>query len=326
MAINLNEILLTNSPYFLTYNKAASTFDYVVLTLVQTLPNGSIDTLDSPDAMTLVAYKINQTDDFVKIDISEYIKRYLNPMPDYTFFYSSSPKFSNEIIYWTYRFDAYKIDNTNRVERIYGNNRGATLGYGFYSEGVNPSLQSTTIVDNTNRFSNAKFKTFNVNLDINQNLRDGGINRSITTNYMPTCTGKYNGKQILFLNKAGIFDSFIFPKSHSRSLKTKAENYYKSQDSTNFNSNFHNKVEVNKNAQVQWQFNTDLLDNYNVKVLEELIVSDRYFLVDYEKEGFIPLLLTSTDFDQKTRINDRGKMNYTLTFDEASDYKNNVKI
>lgn len=326
MAVKLNEILLTNSPYFLSYNNIASAFDYVVLRLIQTLPNGSRAVLESNDVMKLVAYKVNQSDDFVKIDISDYIKRYLNPMPDYSFFYSSTPKFSNEIIYWTFCFDAYKIDNPIRVERIYGNNRGATLGYGLYKEGVNPSLPSTLIIDNSNRFSNTKFRTFNLNLSLNPTLRDGGIVRSLTTDYMPVCTGKYNGKQILFLNRAGVYDSFLFPKSHNRSLKTRSENYYKMQDSSNFNPNYHNKVDINKNALVEWSFNTDLLDNYNVKVLEELIVSERYFLVDYEKEAFIPLLLTSTDFDQKKRINDRSKMNYTLNFEEASDYKNNVKI
>lgn len=326
MSINLNDIVLTNSPFYLTYSKAASTFDYVILKLNKTLPNGSNNVVDNPDAMVLTAYKVNQTDDFVNIEISDYIKRYLNPLPDFTFFTSVSPKISNEIIYWTYRFEAYKIGFTDPIDVVNGFNCGATLGYGYYSQGVNPKLPSAVLIDNQKRFSNAKFRTFNIEIDLNNTISDGGIVRTLTSDYMPVCTGKYKGKQVLFLNRFGVYDSFIFPKAHSRSLKSRAENYYKNQNSAGFSPISQNKMELNKNASVEWSLNTDLLDDYNVKIIEELIVSDRYLLVDYDKESFIPLLLKTSDFEQKTRINDKAKRNYTLIFEEATDYKNNVKI
>ncbi|MFP3813880.1 hypothetical protein, partial [Bacillus sp. SIMBA_005] len=81
-------IVLTNSPFYLKYTKAASTFDYVILKLNKTLPNGSNNVVNDHDAMVLTAYKVNQADDFVNIEISDYIKRYLNPLPDFTFFTS----------------------------------------------------------------------------------------------------------------------------------------------------------------------------------------------------------------------------------------------
>jgi hypothetical protein len=57
--------------------------------------------------------------------------------------------------------------------------------------------------------------------------------------------------------------------------------------------------------------------------LEEVLASDRHYIIDYSINKFIPINLLDMEYVEKSGIND--KVQYTLKFEEANDYLNNIK-
>jgi hypothetical protein len=74
---------------------------------------------------------------------------------------------------------------------------------------------------------------------------------------------------------------------------------------------------------VNW-LNTDLLDDSNVQFIEEVLASDRHYIIDYSINKFIPINLLDMEYVEKSGINDKAKIQYTLKV-WANDYLNNIK-
>jgi hypothetical protein len=54
--------------------------------------------------------------------------------------------------------------------------------------------------------------------------------------------------------------------------------------------------------------------------LEEVLASDRHYIIDYSINKFIPINLLDMEYVEKSGINDKAKIQYTLKFEEANDY------
>jgi hypothetical protein len=101
-----------------------------------------------------------------------------------------------------------------------------------------------------------------------------------------------------------------FQKHLKRSIKFKSETDTRlSPTPYSIIHHQHTKVVTNKVGTVNWTFNTDLLDDSNVQFIEEVLASDRHYIIDYSINKFIPINLLDMEYVEKSGINDKAKYN-----------------
>lgn len=335
------EILLVGSPHYISYSQLPL-FEGI-LDVKLYIWSGAYTEIPATPTYNL---KVNSS----YVEIGDYIKDFLNPQPNSSYF-TATPTNFKECINVYYEYDVWNELNEN-LGTVKSNLKLATLGYGLFSEGANPilninpidkllTIDSTLVtIDSTqytqdngsNRslFDHSKLFHKTTELIYNGLLNDNSVSsddlvvRELTSDFIPVCGGKYKGRHIMYLNNNGFLDTFSFPFAENRKLKIKNDSYTRLISNPNKYNTFHaSKVHLNKEITVEWTMNTGILNTYNVGIIEEIVNSDRHWLIDYENQAFIPLIITTSNFDEKTRENDRGKIQYTLVF-EQGDYKNDM--
>lgn len=333
-------ILLAKSPIFITYTNEITDFNNMTVKLW--VWSGLIAEKPLSPTYDLIAYKNRQSADSLSIEISDYISPLIEPLPTSNFFTTESVGDFGEFINVQYQIDSYNYDNltgdNEDVETIVSPVLLASLGYGFVNQMASPKIEinDDKLIDNSKRISIENLIHYDVELVSSSDTSTAVVNRTFTTNFKSICTKGYKPRQVLFLNKNGLIDSFTFPRVSSQKLKYTSDKFNKTASLNNSNSvndvlaynykisNNFNTI-FNKNGNVEWIFNTDNLDEFNVDVIEQLYLSERHWLVDYEYNSFIPIQLTDDTFERKTAIKDRGKMNYTIKFIESNDYIQNIR-
>lgn len=158
------------------------------------------------------------------------------------------------------------------------------------------------------------------------------VNDQPTLRYEIICEPKYNVIDCLFINKWGCWDSFSFIKKSMQKLAITSSRYKKnigfvdrgalgtSTPKYSYSLTDHQNVQYNKNGIKSITVNTGFVDESFNLLLEEMMLSERvYLIIDDVVE---PVVLNTQNVDFKTSVNDK-LINYELEFNFAYNAINN---
>jgi hypothetical protein len=205
-------------------------------------------------------------------------------------------------------------------------------GYGEFSEGINPTLPSTTMQSNTD-----VYLPFNTASYIPQNLLSSKAPISTTDTSVTLITGqvftihrvcdtKFGSTKVTFVNKFGALQEMYFFFKQQETVNVSSENYKSNlvtnTDPATYDITRHQVSTYNVNAKEAISLNTPFVtDNYNL-ALEELLLSEHIWLT---KDGTTyPIAPKTKSLQKKTSVNDR-LVQYTMEFEYAFDKINNVR-
>ena len=156
---------------------------------------------------------------------------------------------------------------------------------------------------------------------------------------------KYPVQKITFLNRWGALQDLFFHKKSINSLEATRENFNRSifkarsvsleegegegedcQETVTFNSystTAHAKKVHNANGTESVVLNSGFVDERMNVYFEELMVSEYMWLTD-DSNVIYPVCITDSSFTKKTSLNDR-LINYTMNFEKAFDFVNNIR-
>ena len=155
---------------------------------------------------------------------------------------------------------------------------------------------------------------------------------------------KYPVHKITFLNRWGSLQDLFFHKKSTNSLEASRENFNRSifkarsvsledpeegedcQETVTFNSystTAHAKKVHNANGTESTTLNSGFVDERMNVYFEELMVSEYMWLTD-DSNVIYPVCITDSSFTKKTSLNDR-LINYTMNFEKAFDFVNNIR-
>lgn len=328
--ITYNDIILAGSPFYITYTAATSLYDYAVIQLW--VWDGLVLAKPVLPTYTLTVSRATNDQQTVYANIQDYLSDMIDPLP-HPFWFNSAMAIGidcREFVNVQWKVKSYKRNpgTTDTLHEEYESPRAvATLGYGYYEDGSNPQVDSQDVVQGGVKFMTQGLNTYYAKItNFEQQGTYDMVSRLPDNTGKISCPGINKPYQILFLNKNGIMDSFNFPKASKRNIKFSGEKYsVLPTHPYNHDIRRHTTISQNRNGKVVWEFNTDLLDEPNVYLIEELLASSRHWLADYENERFIPLTLTDDDFEVKSSVRNMAKMQYTVKFEQAAEYINNVK-
>jgi hypothetical protein len=152
------------------------------------------------------------------------------------------------------------------------------------------------------------------------------INKQPVLRYEIICEPKYNVIDCLFINKWGCWDSFSFIKKSMQKLAITSSQYKRSvgfvdrgplgtsTPKYSYSLTDHQKVQYNKNGIKSITVNTGFVDESFNLLLEEMMLSERvYLIIDDVVE---PVVLNTQNVDFKTSVNDK-LINYEVGFEFA---------
>lgn len=325
--ITETDYILARSPYYVVYSATASSYDYCVIDL--SIWTGSIYDVPADPTYNLTVYKSKASNEDVYADISDYIKGYLDPIINTDWL--SGTVSVVETCWVKYKVTSYKISAGVglQYEEVFSPIKVATLGYGYHEQGANPSLDSMILVDPTEHYS---ANNFNYTVSINSSSYDTSTNiirdpyLSVISASKTLCSGEHNLYEIAFLNKCGVFDTFLFTRASKRILNITSNDYQFFQESPyNFSTNISTSKILDSNGVEEWTLNTDLLDESQNEYLQQLFQSDRWFLLDYSRGLVIPVLLSDKKFEPKYSLYEMAKIQWTLKFKSANSKINDIR-
>ena len=165
---------------------------------------------------------------------------------------------------------------------------------------------------------------------------------TITLQEVEEC--KYPVQKITFLNRWGALQDLFFHKKSTNSLEASRENFNRSifkarsvslsdpesgtdcEETVTFNTystTAHAKKVHNANGTESITLNTGFVDERMNVYFEELMVSEYMWLTD-DSNVIYPVCITDSSFTKKTSLNDR-LINYTMNFEKAFDFVNNIR-
>jgi hypothetical protein len=152
----------------------------------------------------------------------------------------------------------------------------------------------------------------------------GGTTRW-TGYFKPQCEPKYQPVTVDFVNRYGSWSRIFFQKAKKRSINVKANEYKFNPNTIPYISQDVRQIqEFNINATETIKLNTGWVNDGYAKVLQQLMLSEKVLLCDYENNtDYAPVKVKTKSLQKQTGLNN-GMMNYTLDFDFAYDMINNV--
>tara|TARA_R100000541_G_scaffold21725_1_gene31663 strand:- start:360 stop:1337 length:978 start_codon:yes stop_codon:yes gene_type:complete len=223
-------------------------------------------------------------------------------------------------------------------------------GYGTFMEGINPTISSSewliekdVIKDGyyfyaplgvsgvvpvltSNVLSYTAFDASNP-----QTISLGGV----LVNIIRVSCSKYgNGNKITFVNKYGALqDLWFFLKSVKTTTSTKetynANTITLNGSSATYSVNSPTKAVFNKSANQKIILSSGYYPEGVNPFFEDLMLSKQIWLTqpnpyDLSTEQIVPVIINTSSFTYKTSLNDK-LIDYTMEFDMAFDYINNVR-
>lgn len=326
--VNTTGFIKVNSPYFITYSDSKQ-YDKVELEL-RMWSGGLLSRPLNPN-YKLSKYKSKSSDTQVDFNISNLIKSFINPQLDYNWG-STATNLDNvfdESIWVEYQMigllDVLDIDGnpTGGVLLVdtNSNRKIATLGYGYFEEGSNPTVNITDMTPQTNFISLVDPEYLTVGAT-GATLIEKTILR---TKYSSrgVCEGLNQTYQVVYLNKEGVFEGFSFPKASKKTITSKTDKYNRLLNNPkNYSTIQHTSKVLNKTENMSYRLNTSLLKEIDVQKIQELIQSEKHYL--YTNGIIIPVVLKDSTFEIKNSLYNRARIQYTLEFDAANEIKNNI--
>lgn len=325
--LNVASVILTESPFYLTYSSAEQ---YAAATFRMWVHTGTINNyslLASP-TYQFTKNKLLSTDTDVSINIADFVNGLLKPKLDETWFTSGSTFSTNfdEVMFVHYEIEGF----TSTGESVSTDNGDliAVKGYGYFNQGPNPRLSSDVLSDMSNSYLSEGNKAWlaELNLPATSATTTSNIITRTAISGETECSGKYEPYQIVYLNKNGVFEGFSFPKLSRRVIKNEQADYVRlSSQPYRYSTTNHYRTIANKASNEEITLNTDILSKNDIEPLKQLILSKVHYLIDSD-DTITPVILKAEDFTIKTGLNDGGgNVQYTLTFEMANEVQNNIR-
>ena len=224
-------------------------------------------------------------------------------------------------------------------------------GYGTFMEGANPTITSPLWMVSKDVIKNGYYVYYPLNtsgkIPIITNAGSISYKTFATDATSATLTGadtinivrvdctKYgNGNKITFVNKFGCLqDLWFFLKSVKATTSTKetynANTISTSTGSATYSVNAPTKTVFNKTANQKIRLSSGYYPEGANPFFEELMLSKQIWLTqpnpyDPSTEQVVPVIINTSSFTYKTSLNDK-LIEYTMEFDMAFDYINNVR-
>lgn len=349
--VDRNDFILSRSPYYITYNAPASDFDYCTIEMYLWTGDNTLPTLPN---YVLTSYKAKTTDDFLWVEVSDYIRSFLDPRLDTTWYsnYALTVDSTNysvddsdlsvdtsyltitggntykEVCWVRFILRSYKISFGVGllVDTIQSPIKVGTLGYGFHTEGNNPKPPTNVLVNPYDKYSTYHSANYLTTIRATASNTNYVIERQPMDTDIQICNWGNKEYQIIYLNKYGVWDSMLFNRVSKRSIEIKSDtiDFYQSRPDmysiftpTTRTSN----IDVNE----EWILNTDILNDRQNYYMQELILSDRWYLLNQQENLLIPVVLDEKKFDEKLGFNEKAKIQWTLKFKSANSKINDIR-
>jgi len=164
------------------------------------------------------------------------------------------------------------------------------------------------------------------------NLADGnkvelirGASLRWTGTFKSQCEPKYFPVQVDFINKYGSWARIFFQKVKKRNINVKTDKYKINPTTIPYVQTAQGQVkEFNTTGTETIKLNTGWVNDGYAEYLQQLLLSEKVTLLDYETDTqYTPVNVKTKSLEKQTGLNN-GMMNYELTFDFAFDIINNV--
>lgn len=235
---------------------------------------------------------------------------------------------------WVYYEIEYiqEVDNVDVIQ-IYesypsGGIHLATRGYGYFNEGYNPVVYST-LEEPSDKYSTNQIPLYWTDVNYLATHTDDLISRRVINDNKIICNNNTNRFfEIIYLNKAGVFCSFIFSRSVKRKVKNDVSKYNFTHKNPYFDKYKATTRQRIKTTTESYVASTTIQDERNNKFMEELISSEQHYMIDrslpYHSQKPSPIVLTSYEFEEKTSLNNRARIEWTIEFDLANNKINRI--
>ena len=315
---------------------------------LSTLYKSAVLTLKINNVLRYTILKTGTAGDVITFEISELIRDYITQ----TFAGGQS----QPITVSTTGSFILEYTSTNGTGTPNGTNaiavdHTAVDGYGTFMEGVNPTLASDSIwllSKDVIKDGYYVYAPLNTGGWVSQITGGGtftqvGFNSAstiitvgtITLNIVRVdCTRYGDGNKITFLNKFGALqDLYFFLKSVKSTTSTKetynANTISTSSGSATYSVNAPTKTVFNKSANQKIRLSSGYYPEGANPFFEQLLLSKSIWLTQPDPynpgtEQVVPVIISTSSFTYKTSLNDR-LIEYTMEFDMAFDYINNVR-
>ena len=223
-------------------------------------------------------------------------------------------------------------------------------GYGKFTDGVNPTIHSSTVFlfspnyKGTDSYkvyapdgSEGSFPYLDTNGDVQYNEFDAAETsvtlRSQTVTIERLECNKYTPTKVLFLNQFGAIQELWFKNNLVDTLTTKEENYqrnimnFATNNTATYEQKQHSIKTLNKQGKNRVKLSSGYYPEFTNNWFEELLLSEYVWKrrQDYRFiERTMPVKIITSSLTKKTKLNDR-LIEYTIDFEEAFDYINNIR-
>ena len=281
----------------------------------------------------------------VTFEIAELIRDYITQTFDGNYTTSTASTASSNVKQYTGQDGTGNQSSPTAIDHI------AFNGYGTFMEGSNPTITSPLWMVSKDVIKNGYYVYYPLNtsgkIPIITNAGSISYKTFATDAESETLTGadtinivrvdctRYgDGNKITFVNKfGGLQDLWFFLKSVKATTSTKetynANTISTSTGSATYSVNAPTKTVFNKTANQKIRLSSGYYPEGANPFFEELLLSDQVWLTqpdpyDPSTEQVVPVIISTSSFTYKTSLNDR-LIEYTMDFDMAFDYINNVR-
>jgi hypothetical protein len=164
-------------------------------------------------------------------------------------------------------------------------------------------------------------------IDVSQAPNDDSItvtfnptNENINYEIVDEC--RYEPKQVVFINKYGLYDSItLFKKSNNQISVTNDDFINAYVTNGTYSTTSHQFQKINIQGEEVINCNTGYISEKENALYKELMLSEKVYF--YEDGDLIPVNVASSSLEFKNRVND-GLVNYTIQFKYAYNIIQNV--
>ena len=143
--------------------------------------------------------------------------------------------------------------------------------------------------------------------------------------FKPRCEPKYSPVAVDFINRFGSWSRIWFMKAKKRNVAIKTNEYKFNPATLPYNAEDNGQIkEFNINGTETIKLNTGWVNDMYAEYIQELMLSERVHLLDYEvNTDYTPVKVKTKSLEKQKGINN-GMINYTIDFDFAFDMINTV--
>lgn len=284
------KIKFCNSPLFLRYSIVGSETSIKVSLFIW---DGAQNKPLSLANLTLNKAKVSSSDNYISLEISDYVKPYINP--DFAYNRAFAPAITNQGVF------VQAVIETNLGDITFTDTNFVTRGYRWNYEqniigdnGVQNYGTSGFIVPVEKWYNPKIHNYFFQDFDFTKTVADGTTANIVK--YNPITPTKLRCTQdpslIVFINKLGLWETFT-PHGKftaSSSIKRSDTNISHRDPSQVDNTYTHSRINNSLDVVQSYIINTGSLDENMTSIIEELIYSPKVYLIRFK--GDLELVTT----------------------------------